>query len=159
MSRSPREMSASGATRELRRHLGESQRAFAARLGLSIKAVAKYEKSRKPGAKALFALIEAARRAGRLDLWNAFSRALNNEIDVPRNWIFARYEKEPDGSDVAHLHMHVAEPGRVQFALAFSTAMRLTYSRNAKVNAAAAKLLAEFTEKFQDQQTAGAFRE
>jgi hypothetical protein len=121
--------------------------------------IANCEKDRRPGAKALFALIEAARQAGRLDLWKVFSAAINKEIDVPRNWIFARYEKEPDGSDVAHLHMHLAERGRVQCALTFASAMRLTYSRNEKVKAAAAKLLEDFAGKFQEQQKADVFRE
>ena len=68
------------AVRKLREHLGESQQAFAVRLGLSIRAIANYEKDRPPTGKALAALAHAATEAGRHDLAYEFTQALAREI-------------------------------------------------------------------------------
>lgn len=83
------------AVRKLRRHLGESQQAFATRLGLSIRAVANYEKDREPRGRAAAALGRAAVEAGREDLAAIFRKSLwadmNNSAlivsDSQRTWI------------------------------------------------------------------------
>jgi len=48
------------ATKRLRKLLGESQQAFATRLGLSIRTIANYEGGRRPSGKSLLALANTA---------------------------------------------------------------------------------------------------
>ena len=70
------------AVRELRQQLGDSQQAFANRLGLSIRAIAYYEKDRRPTGMALAALGKAAKAAERRDLVNTFMTALSDELGI-----------------------------------------------------------------------------
>jgi transcriptional regulator with XRE-family HTH domain len=74
------------AVRALRQHFGESQQAFANRLQLSIRAIANYEKDRRPAGTALVSLARAASNAGKQDLTNAFMNALVDDLglkDIP----------------------------------------------------------------------------
>jgi len=71
-------------TKELRKYIGESQQAFATRLGLSIRALANYEKDRAPTGKALAALAHTAAEAGRHDLSYEFMRALAHELGLSK---------------------------------------------------------------------------
>jgi transcriptional regulator with XRE-family HTH domain len=69
------------AVRELRRRLGDSQQAFATRLGISIRAVGNYENSRVPkSARALSSLVRAAKAGGQPELAEVFGRALAVEL-------------------------------------------------------------------------------
>jgi transcriptional regulator with XRE-family HTH domain len=68
--------------RQLRERLGESQQAFATRVGLSIRAVANYEADRMPTAKVLGDLYRQAREAGYQDLAELFWRAMLGEMGV-----------------------------------------------------------------------------
>jgi len=68
------------AVRTLRELTGDSQQAFAARLGLSIRAIANYEKDRVPTGRALYQLLRLARELGRQDLAEKFSSALSAEF-------------------------------------------------------------------------------
>jgi transcriptional regulator with XRE-family HTH domain len=63
------------AVKALRGHLNESQQAFATRLGLSIRAVANYEKDRTPSGLALERLMRAAHESNREDLTDVFRAA------------------------------------------------------------------------------------
>jgi transcriptional regulator with XRE-family HTH domain len=58
--------------KELRKIAGESQQAFATRLGISIRALANYEKSKVPGAKALIQLANAALALKEMEMAEAF---------------------------------------------------------------------------------------
>jgi len=73
-------MSLNESVRTLRGKLGESQQAFANRLGVSIRAVANYEKDRAPTGKALAALARAARDIGDGALTLKFTSALAAEL-------------------------------------------------------------------------------
>lgn len=64
----------------LRQSLGDSQQAFATRLGISIRAVANYEKDRRPNFKSLTALENLAESEGFSELAVIFSDALREEI-------------------------------------------------------------------------------
>jgi transcriptional regulator with XRE-family HTH domain len=75
-------MEPSEAVKELRKQLGESQQAFATRLGLSISAVVNYEGGRTPTGRVLIALTRAAMEAGRHDLAHLFQAALANELKI-----------------------------------------------------------------------------
>jgi transcriptional regulator with XRE-family HTH domain len=70
------------AVRELRKQVGESQQAFATRLGLSIRAIANYETKREPTARALAQLQVVAKEFKRKDLWDIFREALNRELQA-----------------------------------------------------------------------------
>jgi transcriptional regulator with XRE-family HTH domain len=72
------------AVRELRQHLGDSQQSFATRLGLSIRAIANYEKDREPTGTSLVALHRAAREAGHLELAEIFWTALHSELGLSK---------------------------------------------------------------------------
>jgi transcriptional regulator with XRE-family HTH domain len=68
------------AVRKLRGSVGESQQAFATRLGISIRALANYEKDRQPSGRALASLAKAAESAGEKDLIAVFENALLQEL-------------------------------------------------------------------------------
>jgi len=68
------------AVRELRAATGDSQQSFAQRLGLSMRAIANYEKDRAPNSPALYRLAKLARQVGRPDLAQIFSSALSEEL-------------------------------------------------------------------------------
>jgi len=69
------------AVRELRKRLGDSQQAFATRLGISIRAVGNYENSRVPkSARALSSLVRAAKSADQPQLAQIFEHALAAEM-------------------------------------------------------------------------------
>jgi transcriptional regulator with XRE-family HTH domain len=63
------------AVKALRAHLGQSQQAFATGLGLSIRAIANYEKDRTPSTFALERLRKAAQESRRGDLADVFDAA------------------------------------------------------------------------------------
>jgi transcriptional regulator with XRE-family HTH domain len=70
----------SEAVRALRQRLGLTQQSFATRLGLSIRAVANYEKDRVPAARILSRLASVSQQEGHSDLKLAFMKALFNQI-------------------------------------------------------------------------------
>ncbi len=71
------------AVKELRRHLGESQQAFAHRMGTAIRTIARWEKGRTPEARALMALAQVATKAMRRDLMMKFCQALLQKLGIP----------------------------------------------------------------------------
>jgi transcriptional regulator with XRE-family HTH domain len=73
-------MSLHQAVRKLRLATGESQQSFAQRLGLSLRAIANYEKDRVPNGPALYRLAKLARQVGQPDLAQVFSSALSEEF-------------------------------------------------------------------------------
>jgi transcriptional regulator with XRE-family HTH domain len=95
------------AVKRLRQHLGESQQAFANRLGLSIRAIANYEKDRRPTGMALASLARAASLAGKQDLTNEFMNALLEELglmDIPFSLISGAWKGDRlNGFILAHL--------------------------------------------------------
>jgi hypothetical protein len=66
------------AIRELRG--SESQQAFSSRLGMSIRALTRYEKDRMPELKPLYILIVEAKRIKRQDLARVLIHAFNEQI-------------------------------------------------------------------------------
>ena len=95
------------ATRELRKHLGVSQQAFANRLGLSIRAVANYESDRTPTGRVLVALSRAAFEQGRMDLHQVFAEAVVAEIQVARDSLHYGFRRHDNGAKSAYLLMDV----------------------------------------------------
>lgn len=71
------------AVTQLRATLGESQQAFANRLGLSFRAVANYEKDRRPTGRVLYQLANLAHEHGREDLAKVFAGAFSEEVNAP----------------------------------------------------------------------------
>ncbi len=63
------------AIKQLRADLGDSQQAFATRLGLSIRAIANYEASRRPTISVLEQLVSIAGEQKRIDLQKIFTKA------------------------------------------------------------------------------------
>ena len=64
----------------LRKRLGDTQQQFANRLGMSIRAVANYEKDRRPDPRALSRLLKEAERMRDTDLADTFRAALKEEM-------------------------------------------------------------------------------
>ena len=73
-------MNLNQAVRKLRLTTGDTQQSFAQRLGLSMRAIANYEKDRVPNGPALYRLAKLARQVGRPDLAQIFSSALSEEF-------------------------------------------------------------------------------
>lgn len=67
------------AVRKLREELGDSQQAFATRLGLSIRAIVNYEANRTPSFKSLSLLCALANRHQQWGLVDLFLRAIRKE--------------------------------------------------------------------------------
>lgn len=65
---------------ELRTTLGETQQAFAGRLGVAIATIARYETVRPPSGKALAQLQSLAAKEGRREIAEVFRRALVFEL-------------------------------------------------------------------------------
>jgi transcriptional regulator with XRE-family HTH domain len=107
------------AVRVLRQHLGDSQQAFANRLGLSIRAIANYEKDRKPTGMALASLAREASKADRMDLVNTFMTKLMDELglqDIPFRLMSSyRSGERFHGLILAHLH----DLESIKYALTF----------------------------------------
>jgi transcriptional regulator with XRE-family HTH domain len=70
------------AIRRLREITGDSQQAFATRLGLSIRALVNYEKDRTPNPRALAALARLATKSGQPELAQFFWKALPAELQT-----------------------------------------------------------------------------
>ena len=69
------------AIREIRKHFGQSQEAFADRLGLSLRALASYESGdRKPTLPGMIQLMKTADAGGRTDLGTVFQKAAEKEL-------------------------------------------------------------------------------
>jgi transcriptional regulator with XRE-family HTH domain len=102
----------------LRSEYGESQQAFANRLGISIRAVANYEKDRVPRGKTLYALEIAAEQAGRKDLSAIFEDALQAELGrgIPLR-VFDRLQRPLlQAQLLAHQLRHAPEADRERYA-------------------------------------------
>jgi transcriptional regulator with XRE-family HTH domain len=112
-----------GAVKTLRQRLGESQQAFANRLGLSIRAIANYEKDRRPTGMVLASLARAAAALPtgdeRDDLINTFMSALVEELglkDIPFRWMSAGWRGDQlHGLILAHLD----DKESIEYAWAF----------------------------------------
>jgi transcriptional regulator with XRE-family HTH domain len=73
-------MDATKAVRELRSRLGDSQHAFANRLGLTVRAIAFYEKDRVPSGNVLRLLAKVSEQQGFSDLATVFRGWLADDI-------------------------------------------------------------------------------
>ena len=82
-------MNLATALRELRAHYGDSQHAFAARMGLSRRAIANYEKNRIPTLSVLAKLAQVAQEANRRDLDSTFVEAMGSQIGMKDIFLFA----------------------------------------------------------------------
>lgn len=127
--------------RALRQHLGDTQQAFANRLQLSIRAIANYEKDRRPTGMALASLARAAAAADRQDLVNTFMSALVEELglkDVPfRLMSMSRSGERFHGLILAHLD----DLESIEYAWAFWELLEELKSDVREVNARARKRL------------------
>jgi len=70
------------AVRALRDELGDSQQAFATRLGLSIRAIVNYESSRTPNLKSLYHLVKLAKECNRHDLAKIFYDRMKKDAPI-----------------------------------------------------------------------------
>lgn len=95
------------AVRDLRAAFGDNQQAFAARVDVSLRAIANYEKDRVPNAKALYKLAKLASQIGRGDLSDIFSKAFQVDFGFSvanaGAWIEARQKGKAD-RDWAYTH-------------------------------------------------------
>jgi transcriptional regulator with XRE-family HTH domain len=127
--------------RELRQHLGESQQAFATRLGLSIRAIANYEKDRRPTGMALLALARAAAAAGLGLLTDHFMSALMEELrltELPFTWMELKHDgKDPHGIMLAN----VKGRRRAEYLMAFWDCLQELDSENLEHQARATERL------------------
>lgn len=73
-------MDVNEAVRELRRRLGQSQRDFAARIGVSVRSVARYEGIQEPEQPALMRLESLASREGHADIAAVFLADLEQRL-------------------------------------------------------------------------------
>ena len=103
------------AVRDLRKNLGDTQQAFATRLGLSISAITNYEAGRRPAAKPLFALAQAASVSGQTELAGLFMGALTEELD---SWPFQILGVPATATKPAHGYLLLKLEGAEQFEAA-----------------------------------------
>jgi transcriptional regulator with XRE-family HTH domain len=86
-------MNVATSIKELRAQCGDSQQAFAARMGLSIRAIANYEKDRVPTLSVLAKLAQFARQADRQDLEGVFAESIANQIGLKDNFLWSADQK------------------------------------------------------------------
>lgn len=130
--------------KELRQYLGDSQQAFANRLGLSIRAIANYEKDRRATGMALISLARAASDAGKEDLMNTFMEALMNElglIGIPFRF-FSGIRR--DGRLHAYLLAHLDDKESIDYVSAFWIALQNLKSGVPEIEDRAREHLQEF---------------
>ena len=104
--------------RALRKKLGESQQKFAIRLGLSLRAIANYEKDRRPTGMALAALSRAAEETGASDLKYLFMQALIDELGL-KNIDFRLMSGSRKGDEISGVLMAHLRGKEVEYAWAF----------------------------------------
>src|ERR1039458_3147488 len=80
--RKPLKVEVKEAVRALRGSLHESQQAFATRLGISIRALANYEKGRLPSGKALLKMMGLAAEGCHEDWLASFRRAAIYQLET-----------------------------------------------------------------------------
>ena len=136
---------------ELRAHLGESQQAFATRMGLSVRGVANYEKDRIPEPGILTSLAKTAQDAERPDLAQVFFVALlkqaglgdQNMVQFASEWNDARTKFS------SRLLITLREDKATEASEAlffFWQAMNIyVHSKKPEIKAKARKLLAGFS--------------
>src|SRR5438874_8403577 len=73
-------MKLNAAIKQLRAVTHDTQQSWASRLGLSIRAIANYEKDRVPHSAVLLRLAKLAQQVGREDLAQVFQAALSTEL-------------------------------------------------------------------------------
>jgi transcriptional regulator with XRE-family HTH domain len=95
------------AVKKLRLALGDTQQQFAARLGLAISTVVRYELTRPPKGRALRQLADVAHKNREFELAFIFHTALVEEL----GWEMPNFE-EPDPEIEAALRLVVRNPGR-----------------------------------------------
>jgi transcriptional regulator with XRE-family HTH domain len=103
-------MNLATAIKELRTQHGDSQQAFAARMGLSIRAIANYEKDRVPTLSVLARLAQVARQADRQDLEGVFAESIANQIGLQDNFLWSADKKR--GAHGAFMLADVGRSGR-----------------------------------------------
>lgn len=137
------------AVRELREKLGDSQQAFATRLGISIRAVANYEKDRAPAMETLSTLSRVADQAGERELANVFLAELGRKLhlNTPGVMMAAQWD---DDRTANHCYLIVSGEGRplVDFVhAAYETFARFMSSTTpVEVKTRAEELLTAFKE-------------
>jgi transcriptional regulator with XRE-family HTH domain len=92
-------MTITEAVRELRRMSGQSQQHFGTQLNISIRALQQYEQGKVPEARQLLAFAAHAYTVGRKDLYQIFTKSLNEELAPPPGFYllvqFGAVEKSP----------------------------------------------------------------
>src|SRR5215470_16408973 len=73
-------MKLNAVVKQLRAVTNDTQQSLAQRLGLSIRAIANYEKDRVPQSAVLLRLAQLAQQVGREDLAKVFQAALSTEL-------------------------------------------------------------------------------
>jgi transcriptional regulator with XRE-family HTH domain len=126
-------MDVATAIKKLRAQYGDSQQAFAARVGLSIRAIANYEKDRVPTLRLLAKLAQFARRADRQDLEGVFAESIAKQIGLKDKFLWSADQKRgakgsfmlSDVGDVsgAFLMLNVKDQDSAYFVRAFWFAM------------------------------------
>jgi transcriptional regulator with XRE-family HTH domain len=86
------------AIKGLRAQYGDSQQAFAARMGLSIRAIANYEKDRVPTLSVLAKLAIQARLAKRPDLQDVFEESVANQFGLKDTFVWTTGRKRARGA-------------------------------------------------------------
>ena len=144
-------MDLSDSVKELRRELAESQRALATRLGVSLSAVARYERGRTPTGRALAALARVAEEAGRPDLAGIFLTALVNELRLQKSVGILHGAYDAEGTKLEGvLYLPFEGLDQLHYAWAFLSAFRVhtrpesfLRPRSPKALAAAEKMLSD----------------
>jgi transcriptional regulator with XRE-family HTH domain len=132
-----------GAVKTLRHELGDSQQAFANRLGLSIRAIANYEKDRRPTGMALASLARAASDARKQDLINTFMSALVEELGLQDISFRLMAGSIKDGSLQGLIFAHLPDKESIEYGWAFWHALEDLNSADPETKARARKRLGQ----------------
>ena len=147
------------AVRELRAQLGDSQQAFATRLGMSTSEIANYEGHLNPNGTALASLAKVAEETGNKHLADAFMSTLGRELVLGSVSLFSCDDGEQTREPKAYLVLNVDGKEPIAFLSSFyETMIRYLYYGKAspEIKARAEKLLRDFEKSACDEWSAAA---
>lgn len=124
----------SGAVRELRNALGETQQQFANRMKTAIRTIARWETIQRPRGKVLGDFVRIANAAKRPDIAVLFERAQTAELSIDhfthKNSL--HFEQGSDGSHWGFLGLWFEGLDQKEFVLRFRDAITALHQQNEK---------------------------
>jgi len=129
----PQTRAITGAVRELREALGETQQQFANRMRTAIRTIARWETIQRPRGKVLRDLVRIANAAKRPDIAVVFERAQVAELSIGQftHTNCVHFQRSSDGSDWGFLLLWFEGLDQLEFVSRFREGIDALNEKNA----------------------------